>query len=274
MSGKFADAPRSRPKLSKKARTHRFLLGLNLVLSIILILEFGWLLQLHSRQAAAGPTGSTQPSAPATPSAGSTAGTQAATEPAQADGFRLPWDLGNGLQILNLGSYTGMYMEDGTDDIVTNVLMVIVTNTGDTTLQYAQLSLTCQAGEALFSLSTLPPGASVVLLEQNRMAYDHSMEISSAAAENVVFFSQEPSLQPESLQLQIQDGSLNVTNISGGDISGDIVIYYKNSAMDLLYGGITYRARIEGGLQAGQTQQLAAPHLREDGSQILLVTIG
>ena len=81
-------------------------------------------------------------------------------------------------------------------------------------------------------------------------------------------------LYPDQLKLQILDGAVNVTNISGKDIAGDIVIYYKNSAADLYYGGITYRVRIEGGLKAGEIRQIMASHFSDTGSKIMFVTIG
>jgi hypothetical protein len=52
------------------------------------------------------------------------------------------------------------------------------------------------------------------------------------------------------------------------------VIYYKNSASDLYYGGITYRIRIEGGLAAGEIRQAMGNHLSESGSAVMFVTIG
>ena len=87
-------------------------------------------------------------------------------------------------------------------------------------------------------------------------------------------FSEPLSLQEDKLQLQVLDGALNVVNISGADIEGDIVIYYKNAASDLLYGGITYRVRIEGGMKADEIKQIMASHFSDSGSRIMFVTVG
>ena len=201
------------------------------------------------------------------------ADSQSASQPtARLDDVNI--NLGNDLQITDIGGYTGIYMEDGTDEVVSGVLMMVVTNTGDTTVQYASITMPAGDADAKFELTTLPAGKSVVLLEKNRMAYDKNYAYTTAIAENTAFFPQEPSLMEDKLKLQILDGAINVTNISGEDISGEIVIYYKNSATDLYYGGITYRSRITGGIAAGEIRQVMGGHLSQSGTAVMFVTIG
>ncbi len=183
-------------------------------------------------------------------------------------------NLGNGLYITDIGGYTGMYMEDGSDEIVSGVLMIIVTNTGDQTLQYAKISLEAGETDGSFEVSTLPAGKSVVLLETSRMAYDKNTFYTTAVAENVAFFPQEPSLMEDTVKLHILDGVINVTNISDTDIDGEIVVYYKNSASDLYYGGITYRSRVTDGLKAGEIRQVVGSHISASGTAVMFVTIG
>ena len=182
--------------------------------------------------------------------------------------------IGNDLIVRNIGSYTGAFVEDGSNEIVSGVLMLVVANIGDDDIQYAEITLPTDAGDAKFTLSTLPAGESVVLLEQNRMPHTGDEDASRAVSDNVAFFSEPLSLREEQLKLQILDGAINVSNISGADIEGDIVIYYKNAATDLYYGGITYRVRIEGGMKADEIKQIMASHFSESGSKIMFVTVG
>ena len=197
------------------------------------------------------------------------------TIPAQIDGVTLQeYSLGKGLTLVEVGKYTGVYMEDGTDEIVSNVLMVIVRNDGEQNIQYAELTLPTAAGEAKFSLSTLPVGESMVLLEQNRMAWSDDENYTNVTAQNIAPFTDSMDLCEDLLSIQALDGVVNITNISGADISGDIVIYYKNASSDLLYGGITYRVRLEGGLKADEIRQITASHFSENGSRIMFVTVG
>lgn len=179
-----------------------------------------------------------------------------------------------GLQVVKVGSYSGLFVEDGSDDVVSRVLMVIVKNSGTRTVQYAQIELTDGNTTACFTLSTLPPGESVVLLEQNRMSYEAGKDLTETTIRNVALFPQEPELCEDRIQIQALNGVLNVTNISGEDITGDVVIYYKNAAADLLYGGITYRVTITGGIKAGEIKQIVASHYSAKGSRVMWVTVG
>lgn len=178
------------------------------------------------------------------------------------------------LVINDIGSYTGAYIEDGTDEVLPRILMITVTNTGSQTVQYAEIQLTDGETTAHFSLSTLPPGESVVLLEQNRMSYADGKNLTEASARNVAIFPEEPTLCEERLKIQSLNGVLNVTNISGEDITGAVVIYYKNASSDMLYGGITYRVTIAGGIKAGEIKQITASHFSESGSRVMWVTVG
>lgn len=183
------------------------------------------------------------------------------------------FDLGNGLEITGLGDYTGMYMEDGSNEIVSGVMMIMVTNNGRFPLQYAEITLSGEAGDALFSLSTLNPGQTVVVLEANRRTYSSGDSYTAASSSKVVFFTEELDAHEDVLKIQPLDGGFNITNISDRDIAGDIVVYYKNYAGDLLYGGITYRGTISGGLEAGQIKQVMSSTFTESGTAVMFVTI-
>ena len=183
-------------------------------------------------------------------------------------------DLGKNLKIMDVGSYTGIYMEDGSDEVVSRVLMIVVKNAGEKTVQYGQISLTDGNVTANFTVTTLPPGESVVLLEQSRMSYDDGKKLDRASASAVAFLDAEPDLCEDQLKIQSLDGAMNITNISGKDITDDIVIYYKNAAADLLYGGITYRVTIRGGLRADEVRQISVSHFSATGSRVMFITIG
>ncbi|MBQ8813364.1 MAG: hypothetical protein IJZ85_02550 [Lachnospiraceae bacterium] len=192
--------------------------------------------------------------------------------PSAASGLTLPFDLGRGLTLTKIGSYTGLYMEDGSNEIIGNVLMIKVENTGDEYIQYAEIALNGDNGTGNFVLTTLFPGQSMIVLEKDRKTCDSGAEYRGASAGNVAVFSAVPGLCEDRLEIQALDGVINVTNISGSDIAGDVVIYYKNSRGDLLYGGITYRIRITGGLKNGEIRQIVADHFSVSGSTVMFVT--
>lgn len=186
----------------------------------------------------------------------------------QADAF--PVEL-EGLKILRAGEYSGIYMEDGSNEAVTRVMMLIVENTSDQDLQLARIDVEYAELTAEFEVTNIPAGEKVVLLEKNRAALPQEPFL-SVRSRNVVFFPEKMRLQEDILQITGDNGLLKVTNISGTDIAGDILIYYKNCASDLLYGGITYRVRLSGGLAAGETAQIVSSYYTPDTCRLLMVT--
>lgn len=190
----------------------------------------------------------------------------------EAEG-RSSFTLERGLEITRYGKYIGAYVEDGSDEIVDNVMMIQVCNSGEQPIQYAKLILTGSAGEAVFELSTLMPGDSVIVLEANRKSFGEEDSYSEARAENVAYFQNEICLYEDILQIQPLEGGFNITNISDEDITGDIYIYYKHVSDGLYWGGITYRGRIEGGMKAGEIRQIISSHFTADDSQIMFITI-
>lgn len=182
-------------------------------------------------------------------------------------------NLANDLEILDVGSYTGAYVEDGSDEILSGILMLKVINNGEKTVEYAKFTMDVNGEIAEFTLSTLKPGATVVLLEKNRMAYNPDAAYGSIACENLALFEEELNLHSDKISIQILDGAINVTNISQEDITGRIAIYYKNIAAGVYYGGITYRVTLDSGLKAGEIRQMMAEHFSDTGSEIMFVTI-
>lgn len=175
------------------------------------------------------------------------------------------------LAVTYIGKYAGIFMEDGTDEVVSNVMMMIVRNDGAEDLQLARISLHYDDYTAQFEVTNLPAGESVVLLEKNRHAFE-SAEYLRAEVANIVHFSEPMTMMEDKFEITGGDGYVDVKNISGEDISGDVFVYYKNSATDLLYGGITYRARLSGGIKAGETMRIMTGHYHEGASRLLMVS--
>lgn len=193
-----------------------------------------------------------------------TAQTDAARDPG---GFTV--ELGQGLMLNGAGKYTGMYMEDGSNEITENTVMVTVENGSDKTLEYAEISVTLSSGAAKFSVSTLPPGESAVLLEKNRLSWESGEKVISAELTSAVFFADEPTMCENQLEISAADGSITVKNISDSDIFGTVAVYYKNYYDGIYYGGITYRSALPDGIRAGETKTLTAVHYRKEGSRVV-----
>ena len=179
-------------------------------------------------------------------------------------------NLGYGLSITDVGSYTGMYMEDGSDEIVSGVMMIVVSNEGDEDIQLADIELS-QNGEIYsFRLTNLAAGARAVVLERERREHPEG-EPQSAILKETVIFSEPVGLCEDRIGISGMDGMLNIQNVSDTDIDGDVYVYYKYAADDLFYGGITFRVRVEGGLDAGEIRQIPAGHYSPSGCAIIHV---
>ena len=196
--------------------------------------------------------------------------TEAPTELPRPEGI----DLGSGLVITEIGPYSGPYLEDGTDEQVSDVLMIVVYNYGTAPIQYAEISLAAGDETASFTMSTLPVGEQMLVLEKERMAFDENVEYTQAAASNVAQFQQPLSLCQDKIQIQSLDGAMNIVNISGQDITGEVIVYYKNIADGMLQGGITYRVRFAEGMKKDEVRQIMTNHYSSSGSRVMFVTCG
>ena len=202
-----------------------------------------------------------------------------ATESQQSAGTEAPQsvdglDLGSGVILTDYLPYTGAFMEDRTDEVVSDVLGIKITNTGEEYVQAMDITLTDGDVTAEFSLSTLFPGQTVVVLEKNRMAYTGAPEFTGFEIGSVALFAGDPGMAEDKIKIQCLDGVINITNISEEDITGDILVYYKNCIGGIYYGGITYRLRVEGGLKAGEIRQGSAAHFKTNNSTVVFATCG
>lgn len=183
-------------------------------------------------------------------------------------------DAGYSIEVTEIGSYSGPYMEDASDQDVADVMMIRVRNTGEEPIQYAEVTIFSEGEEAgLFKFSSLMPEETMLVLEADKQIYDKEEGYSQAVASNVALFQNEPSMYADMFEIQSLDGGFNITNISSQDIEGEIVIYFKDCERDVLMGGITYRGRIEGGLKMGEVRQVMSSNFTENNTRIMFITI-
>ena len=181
-------------------------------------------------------------------------------------------DLGFSLQLQGVGRFSGQFLEDGSNTRVSDVMMVQIKNTGDTDLRLARLCLSFPDATAEFEITDLPAGKTVMVLEKNRQSY-RDREYLSVKLQDVVMHQENMDVCEDRFSITALPGALNVRNISNEDISGDVYVYYKYISGDTLYGGITFRAKISGGIKSGELRQTGAAHFDPDRSIILCVSM-
>ena len=179
--------------------------------------------------------------------------------------------LGSGLSLMSVNRYAGAFVEDGSDDVVSDVMVITVRNDGDKTVQYAHITLTVGETAYEFDLSTLPVGASAYLLELSRQTEPESTEGMTADVSAYAVFETEPTLCSDVLEIETQDTAITITNKSDSDITGQIYVYYKITNGDMYLGGITYRVGTNG-LKAGESTTCYAGHFSTDYSKLMFAT--
>ncbi len=163
----------------------------------------------------------------------------AAMEAPEALGF--PFAIpGTNLVALGLTAYSGVYLEDGSVEEVTDIAAVILENKGERLLEQARVEL-CQGDKRLsFRLEYLPAGEKILVLEENRKPYLDAPVTSSAGRE---IWAQDPI--PGLVTVRRAQEILMITN-PGPLPLNDLTLYYKTFDYDqgMFLGGIAYQHSI------------------------------
>lgn len=173
------------------------------------------------------------------------------------------------LRVRYIGSFSGDYMEDGSDEPVENVLAMIVENTGDDWIEDAELTLPCGSQTAHFHVSGMINGSMALLLAQDRVTYTAGAQFGNPACGPVAKPIDKVFDYSADFALYVVDGFVNLENVSEKACDSDVCVYYKNVKNGLLWGGITYMVRFNGPVASGEIRQLQASHFTEADSQIV-----
>lgn len=178
----------------------------------------------------------------------------------------------SGLTVESIDLISGMYVEDGSDEVLNDIFTVTFKNTSDRALQYAKLILTIGDENYVFEISTVPAGASVRAMEMNRKIFVPSKGDVFITQENISWFDMEPSIYENQLEITPTNNGVAVKNISNDTISAPLYVYYKNYSDEVYVGGITYRTGTKEALAPGETVMLSAKHFELDYSRLMFVT--
>lgn len=145
-------------------------------------------------------------------------------------------------------SYEGPFMEDGSNQEVVNVMGLMLRNIGAEGIIHAEVRLFRESQKFVFKADMIPPGATVLVLEQNRNCYTRQNFTSCGgwqilAAENW----QNSGIAIEEIGM----GTLAITNRMGEAIT-QVRLHYKTHLEDILVGGITHTYTVKS-LDRGET---------------------
>ncbi|MGN0383513.1 MAG: hypothetical protein ACI4DS_04520 [Eubacterium sp.] len=173
------------------------------------------------------------------------------------------------IKIEAAGSYTGSYIEDGSDEAIIGVAAIIVTNYAERMIQYAQIVFDTGDGhEAVFVLTNLPSNTSALVMESSKLQFYDNADYTNA---QITVTYVEQSMCEDKVTLESENGKISVTNITDKNIA-NVYVYYKYYQIGGIYlGGITYRATSES-IEAGETVDIQCVHYNKDTSLIVSVT--
>ena len=186
----------------------------------------------------------------------------------QTNGLVLPYTIeGSGLCIRSIGSYTGPFVEDGSDRPSVNTLSLIVTNQSDAMIEYAELVFdTDDQEDVVFKITSLPAGASVLVQECNQRTFDEHESLK--LKDKMLAVNDDASMMQDKVSITAEGDVLHLINQTEENLE-TVFVRYKNLLQDDLYmGGITYSCRFDQ-VEAKADVEQRTEHFIEGNSVIL-----
>ena len=191
-------------------------------------------------------------------------------ENVESTGMNIPYTISDSnLSIDYLNSYSGIFLEDGSNRDLDAIAAIQLTNKSDKTVEYGQIILRNGDENLDFSFSSIPAGSSVVVMEKNALSFGSSKNI--AYVDSMVAYLETPSkLDGEITAVPSENNGITLTNITGKDIPC-VRVFYKYVLDSTQYiGGITYTAKVLD-IKAGEKRVIYPSHYEGEGSRIMMV---
>jgi hypothetical protein len=175
------------------------------------------------------------------------------------------------LKIEAYGSYTGTYLEDGSDEPISGVSSIVITNLSDEMLQVADISIPINKKEkAEYRVTNLLPKTSALVLEKNKRIF--SEKDSYESGEVISSYIKGQSLMSDVFEIKEENEQLTLINKTEQKYK-KVYVYYKYIQIGGAYlGGITYRVPFENIDSKGSVMSVAN-HFSKGTSQIIDVQI-
>lgn len=175
------------------------------------------------------------------------------------------------LIIEKVGSYTGNYLEDGSDEPIEKVAAIIISNTSDRMLQVGDITFKVNDKEnATFRVTNLLPHTSALVLESNKRKYSDKDDYSYGTVVNA--YLDAPDLLEDKFEVIKENGNLKLKNKTDKTYK-KVYVYYKYvQSGGAFMGGITYRVPFEN-IEGKQTATSVANHFNANTSVVVDVQI-
>lgn len=155
-------------------------------------------------------------------------------------------------------AYSGAYVEDGKNEEVKDVAMMLVENKSTQYLDQATVRYIYGNKYATFVVTGLPAGAKCWVMEKNKLTLEegHTFYFDDCVSS----FKSDVIQTPTQLQVDTKDNTITIENTSPNTLE-NVCVYYKNTFSDGSYlGGITYMVSF-GTMEPGDTICKESGHL-------------
>lgn len=167
-----------------------------------------------------------------------------------------------------LASFSGQFVEDGTDELVQNVAAILVTNDSDQFLDLASLQFEIDGQAATFMVTGLPAGKSAWVMEKSKL--NVSGDSTFAYKGCVTSFRDNVAASTDKITITSDGNMLTATNNTQETLN-NVFVYYKVLHTDGYYfGGITYLTNF-GTLEPGASVEALAGHYTEGKTEIVRI---
>ena len=172
------------------------------------------------------------------------------------------------IKIQHINSYSGIFIEDGSDVEVDNVAAIQVKNTSKKALEFAQIQIYNGDKKLVFDVSSLPANSSAIIMEKNKAPLDKSKSITYGGTTGGYTNKLE---KDATIKYQkVDNNGIKVTNKSNKNIPCVRIFYKYKSSEGYYIGGITYTAKINN-LKAKESQTIYPSHFDLDGGEIMMI---
>lgn len=170
------------------------------------------------------------------------------------------------IKIQHINSYSGIFIEDGSDVEVDNVAAIQVKNTSKKALEFAQIQIYNGNKKLVFDVSSLPANSSAVIMEKNKAPLDKSITYGGTTGGYTDKLEKASTIKYQ----KVDNNGIKVTNKSDKNIPCVRIFYKYKSSEGYYIGGITYTAKINN-LKAGASQTIYPSHFDSDGGEIMMI---
>ena len=165
-------------------------------------------------------------------------------------------------------SFSGQYVEDGSDIPVEHVAAMLVTNQNKEFLDLATIEYEIDGKSATFVVTGLPAGKSAWVMEKNQMTVTNGADFKYI--DKTTAFKSGVVSSTDKITLSAEGNMLTAVNNTGEKLEG-VFVYYKTLHTDGNYlGGITYMTTF-GDLEPGEKKTELAGHYDKDKTEIVRI---